>query len=265
MINFAGRSTADRRSTDGRSLVAWSTGAAACRWTASAGALVHLVDARRLGLTRGQIRGRRSGAAVSCRPAVPLTMPCQAWAHRCCPRRGLRPPTAAAPRCRRERTAVHAVVRPRRVLPQRRRSHGPRAVPARRRRPAGGLRLTSGAQTFLDLAALLPAPDLVCSATPDATRAISTADATSPGDSSRRSGARGRRRRWHRTSPVAPSAPESLMRYWLSTSDLPDPRSRSRCRPVGPEVAHADLGYAEWKVALEYEGRQHAEARAVRP
>ena len=27
----------------------------------------------------------------------------------------------------------------------------------------------------------------------------------------------------------------------------------------GRAVAHADLGYARWKVALEYEGRQHAE------
>jgi len=27
----------------------------------------------------------------------------------------------------------------------------------------------------------------------------------------------------------------------------------------GREVCHADLGYEEWKVALEYEGRQHAE------
>jgi very-short-patch-repair endonuclease len=29
----------------------------------------------------------------------------------------------------------------------------------------------------------------------------------------------------------------------------------------GRIVAHADLGYPEWKVALEYEGRQHAEGR----
>ena len=29
----------------------------------------------------------------------------------------------------------------------------------------------------------------------------------------------------------------------------------------GREVAHVDLGYEEWKVGLEYEGRQHAEIR----
>jgi hypothetical protein len=27
----------------------------------------------------------------------------------------------------------------------------------------------------------------------------------------------------------------------------------------GREVAHADLGYREWKLALEFEGRQHAD------
>ena len=29
----------------------------------------------------------------------------------------------------------------------------------------------------------------------------------------------------------------------------------------GREVVHADLGYARWKVALEYEGRQHADPK----
>ncbi len=27
----------------------------------------------------------------------------------------------------------------------------------------------------------------------------------------------------------------------------------------GQEVVHADLGYREWKVALEFDGRQHAD------
>jgi very-short-patch-repair endonuclease len=50
------------------------------------------------------------------------------------------------------------------------------------------------------------------------------------------------------------------MRYWRTSSDLPDPEIQV---PVhdrwGREVAHADLGYSRSKVALEYEGRQHAE------
>ena len=50
------------------------------------------------------------------------------------------------------------------------------------------------------------------------------------------------------------------MRYWLLSSDLPDPEPQV---PVldrwGRAVAHGDLGYSRWKVLLEYEGRQHAE------
>ena len=57
-----------------------------------------------------------------------------------------------------------------------------------------------------------------------------------------------------------PMDEESLIRYWLQTSDLPDPTPQV---PVtdrwGREVAHGDLGYSDWRVLLEYEGRQHAE------
>jgi hypothetical protein len=58
----------------------------------------------------------------------------------------------------------------------------------------------------------------------------------------------------------AQSRPESLVRYWVSTSDLPAPEPQV---PVhdrwGNEVVHADLGYRRWRIALEYEGRQHAD------
>jgi hypothetical protein len=58
----------------------------------------------------------------------------------------------------------------------------------------------------------------------------------------------------------AHSRPESLVRYWIHAAGLPVPRPQV---PVldrrGREVCHADLGYEEWQVALEYEGRQHAE------
>jgi very-short-patch-repair endonuclease len=50
------------------------------------------------------------------------------------------------------------------------------------------------------------------------------------------------------------------MRYWLVTSDLPDPQPQVPVRDCwGRVVAHGDLGYEEWKVLLEYEGRQHAD------
>ena len=56
------------------------------------------------------------------------------------------------------------------------------------------------------------------------------------------------------------SRPESLIRYWLTDSDLPDPEVQIAILDRwGREVAHADLGYSRWKIGIEYEGRQHAE------
>ena len=157
----------------------------------------------------------------------------------------------------------HVALTPRSVLPQRAdlvvhgRSLQPQDVSEHR-----GLRVTSGAQTFLDLAPTTWPADLV---------AI--------GDSFLRSGhmtvegLTERLARAHRVRGVvraracapmlckgAMSRPESLIRYWVMTSDLPTPQAQI---PVhdrwGVVRAHADLGFEQWKVALEYEGRQHAD------
>ena len=56
------------------------------------------------------------------------------------------------------------------------------------------------------------------------------------------------------------SRPESLIRCWLLDSDLPEPGTQVPVHDArGREVAHGDLGYARWRVLLEYEGQQHAE------
>jgi hypothetical protein len=125
------------------------------------------------------------------------------------------------------------------------------------------LRLTSGAQTFLDLAAQLPPWELV--AVGDALwRAGHLSTFALEDRLARAARVRGvvRARDCARLlSPLAMSRPESLMRYWLTTSDLPDPQPQVPVRDRwGRVVAHGDLGYPEWRVLLEYEGRQHAEA-----
>jgi hypothetical protein len=60
--------------------------------------------------------------------------------------------------------------------------------------------------------------------------------------------------------PAAASRPESLIRWWVIDSDLPDLEPQV---PVldrrGRAVAHGDLGHRRWEVLVEYEGRQHAE------
>jgi len=124
------------------------------------------------------------------------------------------------------------------------------------------LRLASPAQVFLDLAARLPPHDLMAVgdhlrrrqylSKEDLARRLARAD-----------GVRGvirAREVAPLLDPRARSRPESVIRYWLLASDLPEPEIDV---PIfdqwGREVAHADLGYSKWKLALEYEGRQHAE------
>jgi hypothetical protein len=127
-----------------------------------------------------------------------------------------------------------------------------------------GLRMTSGCQTWLDLACLLVPEELV--AVGDALyRGGHLDSAALQFRLVRAGGSRGiveARRCAGLLTPLAASRPESLFRYWLIASDLPTPEVQV---PVldrwGNEVAHADLGYRRWKVAIEYEGRQHAERR----
>lgn len=226
-------------------------------------------QARELGATRSQIRDDglpiARGLFVSRALAPDLPTTCRAWAGRLPPDAAFGMETAAAllgAPCP-ERGRIHVVLTPRRVLPQfsgitvHARALGPGDVA-----DAGGVRVTSGAQTYLDLAARLPPWDLVPLG--DGLMRVGAMDAVTLTDRlARADRVRGvvRAREWapHLT-PLAGSARESLVRYWLLTSRLPHPEVQI---PIldrwGREVAHADLGWARWKVALEYEGRQHAE------
>jgi hypothetical protein len=125
-----------------------------------------------------------------------------------------------------------------------------------------GLPVTSGPQTWLDLAAVLPPPELV--AVGDALFRTGHLDQHSmSGRLTRMDGVRGvvRARQWAPLlSPLAMSRPESVVRCLLIEAGLPHPRPQVEIRsPGGQVVAHSDLGWPEWRVAVEYEGRQHAE------
>ncbi|MGY1709240.1 hypothetical protein ACI8AC_06975 [Geodermatophilus sp. SYSU D00758] len=161
------------------------------------------------------------------------------------------------------RPTVHVVLSPRSSLPRR----SGLVVHARGVEPADvvdleGLAVTSGSQTWLDLAPLLPPQELV--AVGDA---LVRGGHLTAGDLLRRLERAGGLRGVVRARECAPlldgrsaSRPESLTRYWLVTSDLPAPEVQV---PVhdrrGRDVVHADLGWSRWRVAVEYEGRQHAE------
>jgi predicted transcriptional regulator of viral defense system len=226
-------------------------------------------DARSRGATRGQIAqdGVRIGRGLYLSSAVEpdLATRCRAW-------RLVLPEDAAfglgtAARLygtpEPESPTVHVVVPSRRQLPRRagltvheRLLTGEDVV------VVGGLPLTSGPQTFLDLAARLPPAELV--AVGDALLHAEQMDAGSLARRLERAdhvrGVVRARECARRLDARAASRPESLVRYWLGTSDLPDPQVQVPVRDRwGREVAHTDLGYPEWKVALEYEGRQHAD------
>ncbi|WP_448613026.1 DUF559 domain-containing protein [Modestobacter sp. URMC 112] len=224
--------------------------------------------ARSAGVTRRQVGqdGVRLGRGLYLsRSAEPdLLTRCAAWADVLPAGSAFSGATAAvllgAPLA--EPPRLQVALTPRRVLPQ----HAGLRVHSRRLGPGDvvrhrGLRITSGAQTFLDLAAVLPPQDLV--AVGDALWRYEHLDDV-------RLGARLARAERVRgvvraracaplLTPLAQSRPESLLRYWLVVSDLPDPEPQV---PLlgrrGQEVVHGDLGYRRWKVLLEYEGRQHA-------
>lgn len=226
-------------------------------------------EARERGATRRQIRDDgmavARGACVSSAVADTLAARCRAWAKLLPVDAAFGLETAAALLGAPVRPPGHVqiVLRPRRVLPQR------RGLSVHVRRLLGedvievdGLRVASPAQIFLDLAARLPAAELVALGDHLLRAGWLREDALG-----RRLARADRVRGVVRARELAPlltpragSRPESLIRYWLLTSALPDPEVQV---PVfdgwGREVAHADLGYPRWKVALEYEGRQHAE------
>ena len=160
---------------------------------------------------------------------------------------------------------VQVVLRPRPVPPRRRglQVHERVGLSSRDVVDVEGLAVTSGPQTFLDLAAVLPPQDLLAVGDGLARAGHLSADRLAD-RLARADGVRGvvrARDLGAKVRPEAASRPECELRYWLLSSDLPEPELQV---PVldrwGRAVVHADLGYPEWKLALEFEGRQHAEA-----
>ncbi|MGY1650452.1 hypothetical protein [Geodermatophilus sp. SYSU D01119] len=194
-------------------------------------------EARSAGARRRQIAGdgRRvpTGLHLSSAADDGLAVRCRAWTRLLPPDAAFGLGTAATLLGLRSDppAEVEVVLRPRPVLPQRRGL----AVHVRDLRGEDvvdlrGLRVPSGAQTFLDLAARLTPAELVA-----AGDALLRAGHLDAGALERRlaraNGVRGVVRA-RECAPLlsarAMSRPESLLRYWLVTSDLPEPRCRCR-------------------------------------
>lgn len=136
-----------------------------------------------------------------------------------------------------------------------------------------GVRLTSPARTWLDLAALLPMEELVvagdhlvCSHGPDfpvpKEALCSIEDLTEivrrhPG----MRGIRTARAALELIRVGADSAPETLMRLLLVNANLPEPTLNHVVRDaLGRPVLWPDAAYREFKVSLQYDGQHHGGA-----
>lgn len=158
---------------------------------------------------------------------------------------------------------LHIILAPRSVLPQRDELvvHGRELVPGDIVE-IDGLPVTSGPRLFVDLAAMLTERELVVLGD-----ALLRTGLVAPPALSWRVHLAARRRGVVRARDAlklldgrAQSVPESVVRHVIISGGLPAPVPQLPILdPYGRVIAHADLGYDEWKILIEYEGRQHSE------
>jgi len=132
-----------------------------------------------------------------------------------------------------------------------------------------GIRMSTPARTWLDLARLLPLEDLVAvgdqlvrrpragletRAEPWSTRPqLDTMLRRHP----KLKGIVKARAAAELIRPGADSAPETFLRLALTESGLPEPELQLRIVPEDPSSPAADLGYREYRVAIQYDGGHH--------
>lgn len=126
----------------------------------------------------------------------------------------------------------------------------------------GEVRVTTPQRTLLDAGAVLGHEDLVVLGDSLLRAGLTTSEALAERAAPvrRRRGILAVRKALPLLDGRSQSPPETLVRLRLIAAGLPAPRPQC---PVldryGVVLAHVDLGYAEARVGVEYEGRQHAE------
>jgi len=129
-----------------------------------------------------------------------------------------------------------------------------------------GLAVTTEARTWLDLSEKFAVPDLVA-AGDSVLRGDTTLEdlRTVIARAVHRRGVVKARAAVPFLDPRSRSRPESHLRYALVSSGLPQPAvNEAIYTPAGEWLAEPDLHYREARLALEYNGAEHAEPRRMR-
>lgn len=168
---------------------------------------------------------------------------------------------------------IEVILRRDAQVPRRHAGSRRREVRARRRtlRPGeivnvDGLPVTSEARTWLDLAETLSMPDLIAAGDSALRGAATLADlgAVLAQAFHRRGVVRGRAA-LKLLDARSRSRPESHLRYALVSSGLPAPEvNKAIYTNTGEWLAEPDLHYGEARLALEYNGADHAEPDRMR-
>jgi hypothetical protein len=133
--------------------------------------------------------------------------------------------------------------------------------------PISGLPVASPASTWAMLGAALPHPyDLVAAGdslvrTPQHPRdrlpAATIEQLAAATQAGRRVGINALREAWPRVRVGSSSRPETWTRLTIVDAGLPEPALAFPVFDDGGFIGRVDLGYPEWKIAIEYEGEQH--------
>lgn len=139
------------------------------------------------------------------------------------------------------------------------RPHLPRIPP--RTHGVDGVRITTPEQTFLDLARPLGLVDLVAVGDALVAKGMTTPERLMAAARAWRGhGATSARRAARYVRAGVESPRESRVRMLMVLAGLPEPTVNTSYRDAsGAFLARFDLSYGRWRLAIEYDGRQHAQ------
>lgn len=128
-----------------------------------------------------------------------------------------------------------------------------------------GLSVPSAAETWAQLGGMIPLDALVASADAILTRGnADTEDLRAAAERLRRRGAADLDAALGLARPGAESPRETEVRLILRRAGLPEPELNGDLVEDGTFIARLDLAYRAYRVAVEYDGRQHASMEQFR-